>query len=171
MERIAERVTRLNAWIGRTVAWFTLAMVVNTVFIIVLRDAFDFGRIWLQEITTWLHASVFLLGIAYTLGRDEHVRVDIFYRRFGERGRAWVDLIGTLTLLAPVALFIIVESWDYVFGARGSWATLESSRQAGGLGYPAPPLLKTFMIAMPMLLLLQGLAIALRSIVTIRNKA
>ena len=47
MERVAERVTRFNAWIGRTVAWFTLAMVVNTVFIIVARDAFDFGRIWL----------------------------------------------------------------------------------------------------------------------------
>lgn len=170
MESLAERLTRFNAWIGRSVAWFTLAMVVNTVFIIVARDAFDFGRIWLQEITTWLHASVFLLGIAYTLGRDEHVRVDIFYGRLGERGRAWVDLVGTLTLLVPVALFIIVESWDYVFGQRGSWATLESSRQAGGLGYPAPPLLKTFMIAMPVLLLLQGLAITLRSIVTIRNK-
>ncbi len=170
MERLAERVTRFNAWIGRTVAWFTLAMVVNTVFIIVARDAFDFGRIWLQEITTWLHASVFLLGIAYTLGRDEHVRVDIFYRRFGERGRAWVDLTGTLLLLAPVAVFIIVESWDYVFGPRGSWAMLETSRQAGGLGYPATPLAKTFMIAMPAMLLLQGLAIALRSIVTIRTK-
>ena len=170
MERIADRLTRFNAWIGRGVAWLTLAMVVNTVFIIVARDAFDFGRIWLQEITTWLHACVFLLGIAYTLGRDEHVRVDIFYRRFGERGRAWVDLVGTLTLLAPVALFIVVESWDYVFGARGSWASLESSRQAGGLGYPATPLLKTFMIAMPVLLLLQGLAIALRSVVTIRKR-
>ena len=169
MERLADRLTAANAWIGRAVAWFTLLMVANTVLIIVARDLFDFGRIWLQEITTWLHASVFLLGIAYTLGRDEHVRVDIFYQRFGDRGRAWVDLAGTLLLLAPVAVFILVESWDYVFGSRGSWATLESSRQAGGLGYPATPILKTFMLAMPALLLLQGAAIVLRALVTLRK--
>ena len=170
METLADRLTRVNAWIGRTVAWFTLAMVINTVAVIIARDAFEFGRIWMQEITTWLHASVFLLGIAYTLGRDEHVRVDIFYRRFGDRGRAWVDLLGTLLLLLPVAGFIFVESWDYVFGPRGTWAVMESSRQAGGLGYPAPPLLKTFMILMPLLLMLQGLAIMLRATVTLRGK-
>lgn len=169
MSALADKLTRFNAWIGRAVAWFTLIMVINTVAVIVARDLFSFGRIWMQEITTWLHASVFLLGIAYTLGRDEHVRVDIFYRKFGERGRAWVDLLGTLVLLLPVAGFILVESWDYVFGARGSWAVMESSRQAGGLGYPAPPLLKTFMIAMPALLVLQGVAIMLRALVTIRT--
>ena len=171
MTGLADRLTRVNAWIGRTVAWFTLLMVINTVAVIVARDAFAFGRIWMQEITTWLHASVFLLGIAYTLGRDEHVRVDIFYRRFGDRGRAWVDLLGTLLLLLPVAGFILVESWDYVFGPRGTWAVMESSRQAGGLGYPAPPLLKTFMILMPVLLMLQGLAIMLRAAVTLSTKS
>ncbi|MEM6809941.1 MAG: TRAP transporter small permease subunit [Pseudomonadota bacterium] len=170
MPGLAERLTRFNAWIGRTVAWFTLFMVINTVAVILARDAFSFGRIWMQEITTWLHASVFLLGIAYTLGRDEHVRVDIFYRRFGERGRAWVDLLGTLLLLLPVAGFIFFESWEYVFGSRGTWAVMESSRQAGGLGYPAPPLLKTFMILMPVLLVLQGLAIVLRAAITLRTK-
>lgn len=170
MTGLAERLTRFNAWIGRTVAWFTLLMVINTVAVIVARDTFSFGRIWMQEITTWLHASVFLLGIAYTLGRDEHVRVDIFYCRLGKRGRAWVDLAGTLLLLLPVAGFILVESWDYVFGPRGSWAVMESSRQAGGLGYPAPPLLKTFMILMPVTLLLQGLAIMLRAALTLRTK-
>ena len=171
MTDLADRLTRVNAWIGRSVAWFTLLMVINTVAVIVARDAFAFGRIWMQEITTWLHASVFLLGIAYTLGRDEHVRVDIFYRRFGDRGRAWVDLLGTLLLLLPVAGFILVESWDYVFGPRGTWAVMESSRQSGGLGYPAPPLLKTFMILMPVLLMLQGLAIMLRAAVTLSTKS
>ncbi len=160
---------RINESVGRLVSWLTILMVINTVIVVVGRDFFDFGRIWLQEITTWMHATVFLLGAAYTLRHDEHVRVDIFYQRFGERGRAWVDLIGVLLLLLPVCGFILYESWDYVFGARGSWASMESSRQAGGLGYPAPSLLKTFMLLMPVLLIVQGAVMAVDAITKIRS--
>ena len=160
---------RINETIGRLVSWLTLLMVINTIIVVVGRDFFDFGRIWLQEITTWMHATVFLLAAAYTLRHDEHVRVDIFYQRLGARGRAWVDLLGVVFLLMPVCGFILFESWDYVFGPRGSWASVESSRQAGGLGYPAPSLLKTFMLLMPALLMLQGVSMCARAVRTIRG--
>ncbi|MEM7612733.1 MAG: TRAP transporter small permease subunit [Pseudomonadota bacterium] len=168
MHKLADRLDNLNDWIGRGIAWLTVLMVINTVIILIGRDLFNFGRIWMQELTTWMHASVFLLGAAYTLRANEHVRVDIFYSRFSTRGKAWVNLLGTLLLLLPVCGFILYESWDYVFGARGSWQSMETSRQAGGLGFPAPSLLKTFMLLMPVLLSLQGIAIALRAIVDIR---
>ena len=151
------RLDRINEWIGRGVAWLTLAMVINTVVIVVARDLFDFGRIWLQEATTWMHATVFLLGAAYTLRHDEQVRVDIFYRRFTPRTQAWVNIGGILLLLLPVCALLLITSWDYVFGARGSWASLEGSRQSGGLPYPATPILKTIMFLMPVLLALQAL--------------
>ncbi|MEL6868501.1 MAG: TRAP transporter small permease subunit [Pseudomonadota bacterium] len=160
----------INEWVGRAVAWLTLAMVINTVIIIVGRDLFGFGRIWLQELTTWMHASVFLLGAAYTLRHDEHVRVDVFYGKFSARGKAWVDLLGTLLLLMPVCALILMSSWEYVFGPRGSWVSLESSSQSGGLPYPAFPLLKTFMLAMPVLLLVQGLTNAARAARTIMRR-
>ncbi|MEL7022499.1 MAG: TRAP transporter small permease subunit [Pseudomonadota bacterium] len=162
---------RVNRWIGRSVAWLTVLMVFNTVAIIAARDLFGFGRIWMQELTTWMHAAVFLLGIAYTLAHDEHVRVDIFYQRFGERGRAWIDAIGTLILLIPTSLYLLIASWSYVFGPLGSWASREASAQAGGLGFPAPAVLKTFMVIMPILLLLQSVVILGRCMQTLRRGA
>jgi TRAP-type mannitol/chloroaromatic compound transport system permease small subunit len=162
--------TAVNEWIGRCVAWLTLAMVLVTVLVVTLRYVFDIGFIWLQESITWMHAAVFMLGMAYTLAHDEHVRVDIFYNRFTERGRAWVDLGGVLVLLMPLCLFFLWQSWDYVFGPNGSWLSHEDSRQAGGLPYPATPLLKTFIVAMPTLVALQGLVMAARAVAVLRGR-
>jgi TRAP-type mannitol/chloroaromatic compound transport system permease small subunit len=148
----------VNRWVGRGIAWLALAMVLVTFLVVVLRYGFDSGSIALQESVTYMHATLFMLGAAYTLQRDGHVRVDIFYRRFSRRGRAWVDLLGTLGLLIPVALFILASSWGYV---AESWAVHEGSREAGGLPYVY--LLKTLMVVMPLLLLLQGVIWVLRN--------
>lgn len=78
----------------------------------------------------YLHAMVFMLGAAHTLKADEHVRVDIFYRRLSVRTRSLIDIAGTLLLLLPVNGFIFVMSWDYV---SSSWLLLEASPEAGGL--------------------------------------
>ena len=75
--------------VGRILAWLTLVMVGVTFTVVLLRYAFDFGRIWLQEISTWAHALVFMLAAAYTLKHDEHVRVDVFYSSADPRRRAW----------------------------------------------------------------------------------
>lgn len=160
---------RISDGTGRLVAWLTLAMVINTVVVIVARDAFGFGRIWMQELTTWLHAIVFLLGISYALRHDEHVRVDIFYRTLSPRGQAWVNLVGTLILMLPVCVVVIWQSWDYVFGSLGSWADREASSQAGGLPFPFPSIAKTVMILTPVLLALQGIANATRAWRTLRS--
>lgn len=150
-------IDRLNEWCGRTIAWLTLAMVVVTFTVVVLRYAFNLGWVAMQETVTWMHAVVLMLGAAYTLKHDAHVRVDVFYAGFGERGRAWVDLAGTLLLLMPVALFIVHSAWDYVLD---SWRVLERSREAGGL--PGLFVLKTVIPAAGALLALQGVAVTLR---------
>ena len=159
-------IDRFSDWTGRLVAWFTLAMVLVTFVVVVLRYAFDAGQIWLQESVTWMHAVVFMLGAAYTLRAEDHVRVDIIYRQLGAKGRAWVDLLGVMFFLLPVCAFI---GWTSLGFVETSWSLREASRESGGLPYPMISLLKTVLVIMPLLLSLQGLSLALKSFATIRG--
>ncbi|UHD17330.1 TRAP transporter small permease subunit [Thiocapsa bogorovii] len=154
----ADRIDAVVRQIGEWATWLSLAMVLVTFAVVVLRYAFDIGSIALQESVTYMHAVLFMLGIAYTLGRNGHVRVDILYERLSRRGRARVDLIGTLLLLIPVCVLIIWLGWAYV---AESWRVQEASRETGGL--PAVYLLKSLILIMPILLLAQGLSNALRN--------
>lgn len=165
LQRLAQYLNTLSEWIGRTIAWLALALVLLVFAIVVLRYGFEIGSIAAQEGALFLHALLFLFGAGYTLKHDGHVRVDIFYRRFSPTRQAWVDLLGSLLLLLPVCLFIIVSSWDYVSSA---WALREGSREAGGL--PGVFLLKTSIPIMAGLLLLQGLAQALRALLVINGR-
>lgn len=165
---------RLAIWLdsisiatGKAVAWLTFLMVLVTVVIVVLRYGFNLGFIWLQESLIGLHAIVFMLGAAYTLQQDEHVRVDIFYREMSAKRRAWVNGLGVLMFVFPLSVFLLVESWDYVSSA---WKIGEVSRDSGGLPYPAIPLLKSMLLLMPVAVGLQGLAMLLRSLATIRGE-
>lgn len=156
--RLADAVDGVIRWLGQAAAWLSLLMVLVTFLVVVLRYAFDQGSIALQESVTYMHASLFMLAIAYTLGRDGHVRVDILYQRLSRRGRAWVDLTGTLLLLVPVCLLILWLGWDYVLP---SWRLREGSREAGGLA--GVFLLKSLILVMPTLLLVQGLSWIIRN--------
>jgi TRAP-type mannitol/chloroaromatic compound transport system permease small subunit len=160
MQGIADAIDRFTVAVGRISAWLTLIMVVLTSVIVVLRYAFDLGWIWLQESVTWMHAAVFMLAAAYTLARDEHVRVDIFYRDMSPRRQAIVNALGTILFLVPVALFLLWSSWEYV---SVSWSIREASQEAGGLVFPLPSMLKSFIPLMSGLLLIQGASILIRS--------
>jgi len=159
-------IDRISEWTGRTAAWMTLAMILVTFVIVVMRYVFSFGLIWMQEAVTWMHAVVFMAGAAYTLRHEEHVRVDVFYRRMSATRRAWVDLVGVLVFLLPVCAFLLWTSWDFV---TASWAMRESSRESGGLPYPFIPLLKTVLLFMPLTVLLQGLSLLFSALRTIRE--
>lgn len=159
---IAEIIDRTNDLIGRMVAWLTLLMVVVTFAVVVLRYVFSIGFVWLQESYVWMHGVVFMIGAAYTLLHDGHVRVDILYRDASRRFKAWVDLLGTLLLMLPILALIASVSWPYV---ADSWLRLEESREAGGL--PGLFLLKSVIIAFCGLMALQGVSLMLRSILVL----
>lgn len=159
LEQLARLLDRCAELTGRIISWLTLAMVIITFAVVVLRYVFETGSIAMQESVTYLHAIVFMLCAAYTLKHDAHVRVDIFYRRWPERTQAWIDLLGTLLLLVPVCVYIIASSLDYV---SVSWSIREGSQEAGGLD--GVYLLKTAIPAMAGLLLLQGMALAVRKV-------
>ena len=164
MGRIASALDAFARSTGQAIAWLTLAMVLATLAVVLLRYGAGVGLIWLQESVTWMHAVVFMLGAGYTLTADEHVRVDVFYRGFSPRTRALIDLTGTLLFLLPFCAFLLWQSWPYV---AGSWQVAERSREAGGL--PMLYLLKAVIPLMTLVLLLAGISLALRSLAVLRT--
>ncbi len=155
-------IDRLNDAIGRSVAWLTLAMVLIAFTVVVLRYVYAIGWVWMQESYVWLHGIVFMIGAGYTLLHNGHVRIDIIYRPAGDRYKAVIDLFGSLLLLLPMVLIVFLVSIDYV---ASSWGKLEESREAGGL--PGLFLLKTVIPLFCLLLGLQGLALAGRSLLVL----
>ena len=147
-------------------AWMTCLMGMITLAIVVLRYGFDIGAIAAQESVLYLHAAVFMLGIPYTLQKDEHVRVDVIYSRLSAASQARVNLLGHCLLLMPVSITLFWLSLPYV-GA--SWRILEGSPEVGGV--PAIFLLKTLIPMMCILLLLQGIAECARAVRVIRSGA
>ena len=161
--RVARAVDRLNERIGRAVGWMTLLMVLLGAYNAVARYLGRYIGVNLSsnayiEAQTYLFSLVFLLGAAYTLRRGAHVRVDLLYGRLGARGKAWIDLVGSLVLLLPFAVFCLWISWPSV---RNSWAVREVSPDPGGLArYP----LKAMILVAFALLILQGIAEAVKSL-------
>ena len=158
---------RISNITGKATSWLTLAMVIFTAIIVVMRYVFDTGFIWMQESVTWMHAAVFMIGAAYTLLHEEHVRVDIFYRKMSDRGRAVVDLLGVVLFLLPLCGFLAFTAYDF---AAAAWSIHETSREPGGLPYPMIPLLKSIVIIMPVAVALQGISLLMRSITILRRK-
>ena len=159
LEHLASGIDCFTEWTGRLVAWLTLAMMVLTCLVVVMRYFLQSGSIALQESVTYFHAVVFLLGAAFTLKRGGHVRVDIFYQRYSPRMKALVDALGGLLFLIPVCILILLFCWEYV---TNSWAIREVSKEASGL--PWVYLLKTLLILMPITLLLQGIAEVIKNL-------
>lgn len=162
--RMARVIDTLNEYMGRLFAPLTLAMVLVTVVIVVLRYGFDIGFIWMQESVRFMHAFVFLLCAGYTLLHNEHVRVDVLYLKMSERGKAMVDIFGTIAFLIPVCSVIVYFSWHYVLN---SWAEHEGSLEERGLH--AVYLLKTVIWVFSATMILQGISRVIHAFALLRG--
>ena len=143
----------LTCVIVRPLRWLALIMVLLTFAIVILRYALNSGAVLLQESVMYLHGALFMLAIALGVGDNTHVRVDILYNRRSPEQRAWIDLVGHILFLLPVAWFMIWVSLPYV---SNSWQILEASSEVGGI--PGVFLLKTLIPLTGALLFCQGLA-------------
>jgi TRAP-type mannitol/chloroaromatic compound transport system permease small subunit len=164
LEKFRRAVDGFNDLVGRTTAWLVIAMVLIQFTVVMLRYVFGFGSIMMQESVVYLHGALFMLGAAYTLLSEGHVRVDIFYRDATHKKKALVDMFGVLFLLLPICGLIWLSSWSYV---GQSWAILEGSRETSGIH--AVYILKTAILAFAALLSLQGLSMAARAYLTIKG--
>lgn len=166
--RIADLIDRTNEWIGRGVYWLTLFMVLVGSFNAIARYLDRYTGLGLSsntyiELQWYMYSLVFLLGAAYTLKHDAHVRVDVLFTRLGERGRAWINLLGTLLFLIPFCLFVLFTSWPTV---SNSWAVLETSPDPGGL---PRYIIKTAIPVAFFLLLGQGISMAIKQVAILRG--
>ena len=152
----------LNEWIGRGVAWVTLALVLVIFVDVVMRYLFNKSFVFTQELEWHLFGFIFLIGAGYTLLHDGHVRVDIIYQRLGFKGQAWVNLMGVIVFLIPGCLMIIISSATFV---TDSFLILEGSPDPGGI--PFRFIVKGFIPAGFCLLLLQGLSLGIHSLMQI----
>ncbi|WP_339632109.1 TRAP transporter small permease subunit [uncultured Sneathiella sp.] len=155
---LAQLLDRFSATIGKYISWLALAMVLIQFLLVLARYVFGIGLIALQESVIYSFALLFMVGAADTLRRDGHVRIDILYEKLGEKGRAAINFLGSLFLLIPVCLVILILSWPYV---SGSWQIMEGSRE--GTGLPFLFLLKSLLLVFPITMILQGIATILRS--------
>ena len=162
---LVKSVNRLNERLGRIVMWCVPLMVFIIVYDVSMRYLFQIGSVALQELEWHLFSVVFLLGAAYTLKHDGHVRVDILYRshKLTDRQRAWIDLFGTVFFLLPFCLLIIVSAWPFV---ANSFSMLEGSPDPGGLPYRY--LLKAVIPLGFAMIMLQGIANLLQSILYLK---
>ncbi len=157
MKAIIEKIETANKAIGVVASWCALAMMLFQMIAVLLRYVFSYGLITFQEAVVYCHAILFMLGAAYVLQLNEHVRVDVIYANLGRTTRRRIDIIALVFFVLPVAAVIAWFGLPYV--AR-SWATLEASRQSGGI--PAIFLLKTTIVVFAMSVGLQAICTAAR---------
>ena len=159
---LTQRIEKISEWFGNAVSWCVLMMVFIISYDVFMRFFFQIGSVALQELEWHLFAIIFLLSAGYTLKIDDHVRVDVFYSGFSEKKQAWINLFGTLFFLIPFCIILIISSENFVLI---SFRVGETSPDAGGL--PARYILKAFIPISFFFLLLQGIAIAFKSIIKI----
>lgn len=159
-------IDNFTEWTGRTASWLVLALVLLICYDVAMRYLFQHGSVALQELEWHLFALIFLLGSAYTLKHDEHVRVDIIYqsRFMSDNKRAWTNIVGTLLMLLPFCILILMTAWPFV---ENAFYYNEGSPDPGGLPYRF--LLKGSLLVAFALLILQGLAEILRNIILLRS--
>jgi len=162
LERFVSVIDGLSDKIGRLVGWLTTLMVLVVFYDTVMRYAFNKGNVALQELEWHLFAIVFLIGAAYTLKEEGHVRVDIIFVNLSEKTRAWIDFLGVFIFLIPFCVAVILSTQGFILN---SWAVKEISPDPGGL--PARYLLKAMIPLGFFLLIVQGFSEAAKKFMVI----
>lgn len=162
---IVRLISGFNRVLGQVFSWFALGIVLVCFTVVLLRYLFSIGFVWMQDLYVWMNAVMFTGIAGFTLLRNGHVRVDIFYRPASNRFKAWIDLIGFFIFMLPFSGSVLY--WGWVFVER-SWKFGESSRNIGGM--PGLYVIKTFIVVFAVVVLLQGLAMALRSLLVLKGR-
>jgi len=160
---LSRAIDALNERVGHIVYWLVLAAVVISATNAVVRKVFNMSSNSLLELQWYLFSAIFLFCAGYTLLKNQHVRIDVIAGRLSPRAQAWIDIIGTLFFLFPMAILIMVLSWP-VFTL--AYESHEMSTNAGGLIlWPA-----RLMVPIGFLLLvLQGLSELIKRVAFLRG--
>jgi TRAP-type mannitol/chloroaromatic compound transport system permease small subunit len=130
--RVSQGVDRVIAAIGKGTSWLWVVLTGVIIWAVVGRYAFDHGSVTLEEVQWHLAGTGWLLGLAYTLVVDDHVRVDVIHERLSLRSQGWIELFGLVVLLLPFLGLAVYEMIPYAFS---SWQQGETSQAPAGLPY------------------------------------
>ena len=166
LSAIARASDVVNGAAGRAASFLLPLMTALTLAVVVFASVFRLGWVWMPELVVYMHAFLFMTAAADTLRCGGHVRIDLLYGRLSERGKAWINLAGVVFLLLPVCVVIALYSAPYI---AASWQVREHSPEGGGL--PAVFLLKTMLAVFAATMILEGLAIISRSLLTICGRS
>lgn len=156
---------RLNRLVGNILVWLALGSVLVCFSVVVMRYFMSTTVLWMQDLYVWLNGAMFMGVAGFALFRDNHVRVDIFYRPAPLRNKAVRDLLGVVFFLAPFCVVVWQYALPYVLR---SWQRFEASPNVGGM--PGFYILKGFILVFIVLVALQGIAMAIRSILVLIGK-
>jgi len=159
LHSFARAIDAVDEALGRLTAWLLTPMALVAFSVVVLRYVFEIGFPWLSETFIWLNGAIVMLSASYVLKEDKHVRVDLFYRTLGPRGRAWIDLVGVWLFLMPMVGTLAWLSWPIV---QRSWRMGERSATPDGLQFMY--LVKATVIAFCVLVALRGISMSIRSL-------
>jgi len=162
---IVRLISGLNWLVGQVLSWLALGCVLVCFTVVVQRYAFSTSTLWMQDLYVWLGGAMFTGVAGFALLRNDHVRVDVFYRPAPVRRKAIADLIGVLIFLLPYVY--VVWTYGYPAVAR-SWGYYEGSANIGGM--PGLFILKSFILVFAVLVGLQGLAMAARAILVLAGR-
>lgn len=155
----------INRMVGNVFAWLSVAIVIVCFWVVVERYVFSTTRLWMQDLYVWLNGAMFTAVAGFALLREDHVRVDIFYRPASDRKKAIADLIGCLVFLLPFTTVVFIYSLPFV---ERSWKYAENSANIGGM--PDLYILKSFILAFAVLVGLQGVAMVIRSVLVLAGR-
>ena len=165
LKKIIFLIESITLIVGKNVSLLVLFMSLIAFCVALLRYFFNIGFVWMQESYIWMNGLVFLLGSSYALLEDRHVRVDIFYRTFNEKYKAYINIFFSFLFIFPFIFITSKYSLPYIFK---SWLSLEKSREAGGL--PFLFIYKTTIIFFCFLIFTLSIALIFSCILVIRNK-
>lgn len=127
---ISRSIDWLNGKLGLAVGWLILLTTLVSAYNAIVRKTLNISSNGLLEIQWYLFGAVFLVGAAYTLRENAHVRIDILAQRFPLKMQVWVDILGYIFFMLPLIAFITVHSWDFAYK---SFEINEYSSDPGGL--------------------------------------
>ncbi|MEN9063377.1 MULTISPECIES: TRAP transporter small permease subunit [Ponticoccus] len=163
--RLAAVICTINTVLGTILSWLSVGIVLVCFTVVVQRYFFAVSHVWMQDLYIWLNGAMFTGVAGFALLRDNHVRVDIFYRPASLRKKAVIDLMGVLLFLMPSMYVVWIYALPFV---QRSWRYGEGSANVGGM--PGLYVLKTFILAFALLIALQGLAMVLRSVLMLAGR-
>jgi TRAP-type mannitol/chloroaromatic compound transport system permease small subunit len=161
LRRFADFIDWLNDRTGIWAAWLIVLVIALLFLQIPLREVVGKGNLLANDMGQLLHATVFIVGVAYTLRWNGHVRVDLFYSRLAPRTQAWITLLGTTVSMLP--WLWLVGRWSVPITLQ-SWGQLEAFPETGSPGYFH---FKTLLFAYVLLVGLQALAMIARAVVVL----